>query len=155
MTKNGSSKSPWQHEVRELREEDVDKGFLETLGNLSDTEGLSPSEARDIIKTLRRNPLHHVFVALASDGQVAGATTLFVEQKFIHHGGLVGHIEDVVVRKGHEGMGIGGSLVMAAIQKAKEHGCYKCILDCKDELTGFYEALGFRKRDVGMRIDLN
>ena len=32
-------------------------------------------------------------------------------------------------------------------------GCYKCILECKDELVGFYEKLGFRRHDVGMRID--
>jgi glucosamine-phosphate N-acetyltransferase len=155
MKKNGSSESARQHhEVRELRTGDVEKGFLETLGNLSDTGGLSPKEARNIITTIRRNPLYHVFVAAASDGQVVGTTTLIVEQKFIHRGGLVGHIEDVAVRRGYEGKGVGGSLVAAAVEKAKELGCYKCILDCKAELVDFYERLGFRRHDVGMRIDL-
>ena len=40
-----------------------------------------------------------------------GATTLLVEQKFIHSGGKAGHIEDVVTRKGFEGLGIGSALI--------------------------------------------
>jgi glucosamine-phosphate N-acetyltransferase len=155
MKKNSSAASArLRYRVRELRAQDVEKGFLETLENLSDTGGLTPKEARAIIRNMRRNPLHHVFVAVASDGQVVGATTLLVEPKFIHRGGLVGHIEDVVVREGHEEKGVGGSLVRAAVEKASGLGCYKCILDCKAGLVGFYERLGFRSNDVGMRIDL-
>ena len=37
---------------------------------------------------------------------IIGSTTLLIEQKFIHDGGKVGHIEDVVTRKGYEGFGI-------------------------------------------------
>ncbi len=143
-----------RHVVRELRAEDVEKGLLETLENLSDTGGLGKAEARSIVRTMKRHPLYHVFVAVTGDGQIIGTTTLLVEQKLIHHGGLVGHIEDVVVRKGHEGKGVGGSLVRAAVERANQLGCYKCILDCKPELTNFYENLGFRKHDVGMRVDL-
>jgi glucosamine-phosphate N-acetyltransferase len=155
MTKASSSGNPGgSYRVRELRDEDFDMGFLETLPNLSDIGGLSPEEGREIFKAMKGDPVYHVFVAVASDGQVIGATTLLVEQKFIHHGGLVGHIEDVVVRKGHEGKGVGGKVVGAAIEKARELGCYKVILDCKAELVDFYSRLGFRTHDVGMRIDL-
>ncbi len=143
------------HRVRELRAADLERGFLETLGNLSDTGGLSSREARGIFASLKRDPLHRVFVAVAGDGEVIGTTTLLVERKFIHRGGLVGHIEDVAVRKDHEGKGVGGSLVVAAVQKARELGCYKCILDCKEDLVAFYEALGFRRHEVEMRIDLS
>ena len=143
-----------RHKVRELKAADLDKGFLETLETLSDAGGLSPREARKILGKMRRNPLYHVFVAVNADGQVLGATTLLLEQKFIHSGGQVGHIEDVVVRRGEQGKGIGQSLVSSAVKSANELGCYKCILDCKDELTGFYERLGFRRYEVGMRIDL-
>ena len=146
--------APPRHEVRELRAGDLEKGFLETLENLSDTGGLAPKEARGIFGPMKSNPLYHVFVAVAADGQVIGATTLLVEQKFIHHGGLVGHIEDVVVRKGHEGKGVGGSVVRAALEKARRLGCYKVILDCKEDLVDFYGRLGFSRHDVGMRIDL-
>ena len=146
--------TPDAYAIRELRATDLDNGFLETLANLSETGGLTPAAARKILRTMKRAPLYRVFVAVGADGQVMGATTLLVEQKFIHGGGLVGHIEDVAVRKGHEGKGVGSSLVKAAVEAAQELACYKCILDCKEELAGFYESLGFRKHDLGMRKDL-
>lgn len=155
MTKTSSPPDgPFQHEVRELRAPDLDNGFLEALGSLSDLEGLTPEEARKTLKAMKRTRLYHVFVAVAPEGKVIGTTTLLVEQKFSHKGGLVGHIEDVAVRKGYEGKGVGRSLVKTAIENARQLGCYKCILDCKAELVGFYEALGLRTHDVGMRVDL-
>ena len=155
LTKNSPEEGARQgYVVRKLRPADLERGFLETLGNLSDVGGLSPREARGLFASMKRSPLYQVLVAVESDGEVVGATTLIVEQKFIHRGGLAGHIEDVAVRKGHEGKGIGGSVVRAAVERARELGCYKVILDCKEELVGFYEGLGFRSRDVGMRIDL-
>ena len=145
---------PQAYKIRELRAADLGSGFLETLGNLSEIGGLTPAAARKILRTMGRSPLYRVFVAVGADGQVVGATTLLVEQKFIHGGGLVGHIEDVAVRKGYEGRGVGGSLVRAAVETAEGLGCYKCILECREELVGFYEKLGFRRHSVGMRIDL-
>ena len=68
--------------------------------------------------------------------------------------GDIRHVEDVVVRKGHEGKGVGGSVVRAALEKARLLGCYKVILDCKADLVDFYKKLGFIEHDVGMRIDL-
>ncbi len=139
--------------LRVLEPGDLARGFLETLESLSDVEGLTPREARKMYGEMRKTPFYHVIVAVIGK-EVVGTTTLLVEEKFIHHGGLVGHIEDVAVRKGYEGRGIGGSVVKAAVDLAREKGCYKVILDCKRDLTGFYEKLGFSARDVGMRIDL-
>jgi glucosamine-phosphate N-acetyltransferase len=155
MKKNGSTDDGRQkYSIRELKASDFGKGFLETLANLSDVGGLAPAEARALLREMMSNQAYHIFVAVAGDGQVIGAATLLVEQKFIHRGGLVGHIEDVVVRKGHQGKGVGGSVVNAAIEKARELGCYKVILDCKADLVDFYKKLGFSEHDVGMRIDL-
>jgi glucosamine-phosphate N-acetyltransferase len=140
-------------EVRRLKAADLDRGFIETLSSLSDVEGLTPAEAHKILGSTKSDDVR-ILVAVSKGGQVVGTTTLLVEHKFIHRGGLVGHIEDVAVRKGHEGKGIGGSLVKAAVALAEERGCYKCILDCKEDLAGFYESLGFKRHDVGMRIDL-
>jgi len=152
--RNSPGRAPQAFGIRELRAADLGNGFVETLGNLSDTGGLTPAGARKILSTMKRTPLYHVLVAVGTDGRVVGTTTLVVEQKFIHGGGLVGHIEDVAVRKGYEGRGVGGSLVRAAVEMAEGLACYKCILDCSDQLVGFYEKLGFRRHDVGMRIDL-
>jgi glucosamine-phosphate N-acetyltransferase len=152
--KKAREDEPQRYKVRELRRRDIDRGLLETLGNLSDLEGLSSEEAQRILAAMKRTSLYRVFVAVAADGQIIGATTLLVEQKFIHRGGLVGHIEDVAVRKGYQGRGIGGALVKAGIEMAEGLGCYKVILDCKEELAGFYEGLGFIRWELAMRIDL-
>ena len=78
-----------------------------------------------------------------------------IEQKFIHDGGLVGHIEDVVVRKDYEGKGIGIKLVTSLLERAKEKNCYKTILDCNDNVKQFYERIGFKRESNGMRYDHN
>ena len=63
----------------------------------------------DILRKIKQNPDHIIHVAV-DNNKIVGSTTLFIEQKFIHDGGLVGHIEDVVVRKDYEGRGIGMKL---------------------------------------------
>ena len=45
------------------------------------------------------------------EGKIVGSTTLLIETKFIHNGGKVGHIEDVVVDKEHQGKGIGEKII--------------------------------------------
>ena len=96
----------------------------------------------------------HIFVAKTSEGNIIGTTTLLVEQKFIHGGGRVGHIEDVSVRKGHEGKGVGSSLVKRVLDEARIFGCYKVILDCSDKNVPFYERLGFYLQENEMRFDI-
>lgn len=138
--------------IRKLKEEDFKKGYFETLSNLT-TVNLTYSRAKRIYKKIKNNPVYQIFVA-ELEGRIVGAITLLVEQKFIHSAGKVGHIEDVVVRKGFEGKGIGSVLVKTAIKKAKNEGCYKIILDCAKKNTPFYKKLGFRVRETEMRLDL-
>jgi glucosamine-phosphate N-acetyltransferase len=147
-------KSPAGYKIRPLRLGDLKKGLIETLQNLAETGNLTDRAAARTFREMRRDPSRVVFVAVLADGQVVGATTLLLERKFIHEGGLVAHIEDVAVRRGHEGKGVGSALVDAAIARARREGCYKCILDCKEELVPFYSRLGFRRHEVEMRLDL-
>ncbi len=138
--------------IRKIEESDLDNGFLESLDNLKKASSLSKEKARDILKEISANPNHVIFVAVLND-KIIGATTLLIEQKFIHDGGLVGHIEDVVVSKEHEGRGIGFKIMQAALDYAKSQGCYKTILDCDDKVKPFYERLGFKMHSNGMRFD--
>jgi glucosamine-phosphate N-acetyltransferase len=149
---SGNGRRPFK--IREIETRDLDKGFLDALAHLSDLGGLSTREAADVLEKTRLNPMHHILVAVDEQDEVIGTTTLLVEQKFIHGGGLVGHIEDVAVRPGHEGRGVGSAVVKAAVEMAKGIGCYKVILDCKPELIDFYERAGFHRHQEGMRIDL-
>ena len=141
-------------EIREIEEGDLEKGFLETLDFLRNSSELDKNKAKEILKKIKQNPNHIIHVAI-DDRKIVGSTTLFIEQKFIHNGGFVGHIEDVVVRKDYEGKGIGIKLVTSMLERAKEKNCYKTILDCKDDVKKFYERIGFKHESSGMRYDHN
>ncbi len=140
--------------IREIEENDLEKGFLESLDFLRKASDIDKNKAKEILKKIKQNPNYIIHVAI-DDNKIVGSTTLLVEQKFIHDGGLVGHIEDVVVRKEYEGKGIGIKLVMSMLERAKEKNCYKTILDCKDDLKQFYERIGFKHESNGMRYDHN
>ena len=138
--------------IRDIVESDIDNGFLESLDSLRNASDLNKDTAREILKKIIGNPDHIIHVAEV-DGKVVGSTTLLIEQKFIHKGGKVGHIEDVVVSKEFEGRGIGIKLVTSLLEVAKAKNCYKTILDCKQELIPFYERIGFKQESNQMRYN--
>ena len=140
--------------IREIEENDLKQGFLESLDFLRKASNIDKNKAREILKKIKQNPNHIIHVAI-DNNKIVGSTTLLIEQKFIHDGGFVGHIEDVVVRKEYEGKGIGIKLVMSMLECAKEKNCYKTILDCKDDVKEFYERIGFKNESNGMRYDHN
>ena len=139
-------------EIREIRENDLENGFLETLDFLRKASDLDKSKAKEILEKIKQNSNQIIQVAI-DDKKIVGCITLLIEQKFIHDGGLVGHIEDVVVRKDYEGKGIGIKLVTSMLEHAKRKNCYKTILDCKDDVKQFYERIGFKHESDGMRYD--
>ncbi len=141
-------------EIREIEEDDLEKGFLETLDFLRNASNLDKNKAKEILKKIKQNTNHIIHVAIENK-KIVGSTTLLIEQKFIHGGGLVGHIEDVVVRKDYEGKGIGMKLVISLLDVAKQRRCYKTILNCEDSLKQFYEKIGFKKTTNEMRYDHN
>ena len=138
--------------IREIIESDLENGFLESLDHLRQSSNLEPNSARNILKKILENENHIIHVA-ELNGKIVGSTTLLIEQKFIHEGGFVGHIEDVVVNKEFEGRGIGMKLVLSLLGVAKEKKCYKTILNCEDKLLPFYEKIGFKQKSTEMRFD--
>ena len=141
-------------EIREIEEGDLEKEFLDTLDFLRKASDYEKNDPAEILKKIKQSPNHIIHVAV-DDNKIIGSTTLFIEQKFIHDGGLVGHIEDVVVRKDYEGQGIGMKLVSSLLDVAKQRKCYKTILNCEDSLKPFYEKIGFKKATNEMRYDHN
>lgn len=138
--------------IRKLRKDDLDKGFLTTLDSLRKASDIDKSKAEEIFKKIDSNPDYLIAVA-EIDGRIVGSTTLLVEQKFIHKGGIVGHIEDVVVDKNFQGQKIGEKIITYLLEIAKNQGCYKTILDCTDDVRPFYEKLGFKKVANELRFD--
>ncbi len=138
--------------IRELEESDLFRGFLDSLDSLRKASDLDKDKAKQVFSKIKSDPNHIIFVA-AMEERIVGSTTLIIEPKFIHNGGLVGHIEDVVVSKDPQNNGIGEKLIRKALDYAKNCGCYKTILDCSDEVKPFYEKIGFKKQSNAMRFN--
>ena len=132
--------------------------------------------AKQILQQIKSNPLHKIFIAQEEEGGgggggeqqeqeqqvqaqddidkkkiktiVVGTTTLLVEPKFINKGMRVGYIEDVSVRKGYDGLGIGSQLIAYAIHDAiSVEACGKILLYCSKNTMPFYEKLGYKLVD--------
>lgn len=138
--------------VREIQIGDLENGFLESLDSLKKASDLDPSEARRILSGILSDPDHAIFVAEQA-GRIIGSITLLIEQKFIHKGGKVAHMEDVVVAAEMQGKGVGEKMVRHALDYARSRGCYKTIVYCLDEVRGFYEGAGFAPSTHGLRFD--
>lgn len=84
----------------------------------------------------------HVFSVVAtSESTVIGYGSLILEQKI--RGGIMGHIEDIVVSPSHGKKGIGRLIVESLCEIALKKGCYKVALQCQDRNLGFYKKCGF------------
>jgi glucosamine-phosphate N-acetyltransferase len=142
-----------QHVIRELQEGDLSNCLCDTLAGLAEV-GLSPAEMRAVMQERQRAGTHTYVAIDPATKDVVGTASLLIERKFIHRGGKSGHIEDVAVRRGHRGKGLAGALVQFAVSEARRLGCYKIILNCFEQLVPLYASMGFRKHDLGMRLDL-
>jgi glucosamine-phosphate N-acetyltransferase len=100
--------------IREIQESDLERGFFYTLLNLTEIGPICNDfvRARSILSEIKSYPFYKIFVAVNDDvGDIIGSITLLIEQKFVHNGSKVAHIEDVVTRKEYEGKGVGSALV--------------------------------------------
>ena len=84
------------------------------------------------------------------DGHLVCSGTIIVEPKIIRGGRPVGHIEDIVVLPGSRGKGLARKLLTELKEHGVKQGCYKLILDCHEDLEGFYSKLGFEKKGAQM-----
>ena len=138
--------------VQKLNYSFINDEFLKTLESLRPT-GLTVEEAREVF-TQEYLQLNHVYIALV-EGVVVGTATLVLERKFIHKGGMVGHIEDVSVNEDYKQEGVGTTLINRLIDIGKTMMCYKLILDCNKDIIPFYSQFGFyQTEEANLRLDL-
>src|SRR5258708_7008504 len=141
--------------VRQAEREDFNQDFIDTLESLSEVN-LSKEQFQHIalVRSAFCRDWHPTYVALLGR-KVVGTASIIWERKFIHSGGLVGHIEDVAVHRDYQKKGIGKALIAALVERARALGCYKLLLYCDEELQEYYQKLGFYRRASQMRIDFN
>jgi glucosamine-phosphate N-acetyltransferase len=148
-----------KYKIRQLEEVDFtdSSGFIETMANMNDISDLDLEQLKDIWNKAKQQGAY--FLVAVSDeedskDQIVATVKLLIEPKFFHEGKAAGHIEDVVTRQGFEGQGLAKALLFEAIKIAEQNNCYKIILDCKKELVGFYNKVGFEDHDICMRLDI-
>lgn len=105
---------------------------------------------KNIFEKLPEN--HIIKFYLDKENNIIGAITLIIEQKIIHNGECVCHVEDFVVAKNEQHKGFGALLLQHAVQIAKQNNCYKVILDCHPLLENYYIKKGFSRKGNNMGL---
>ena len=131
---------------RNIEKKDLDQVFV-LLNQLKqiDIDNIDKDKAwSDFINNTGSNSV----VGLYNDKIVAYGSVV-VENKV--RGEVAGHIEDIVVDSEVRGKMIGVSLIKELIKVAKNKGCYRITLFCKETLVNFYSRNGFKVNNVVMK----
>ncbi|EGP87703.1 unnamed protein product [Zymoseptoria tritici ST99CH_1A5] len=144
---------PEGYSMRPLQRSDFSHGFLDVLRVLTTVGDVTQQEFEerfDQMKGTSGSGGYHILVVIDGDSKIVGTGALIVERKFIHHLGLVGHIEDIAVTKDQQGKKLGLRIIQALDFVAENTGCYKTILDCSEANEGFYVKCGFKRAGLQM-----
>ena len=117
---------------------------------------LSVEKAKVIFLQQQQYPDYQVFVAKL-DNKIVGTFALLIMENMAHLGTPSAVIEDVGVLPEMQGKGIGKAMMVFALAKAKEKGCYKMSLSSnlrREQAHQFYESLGFKKHGFSFLMEL-
>ena len=131
---------------RNIKRKDLDQVFL-LLNQLKNMDASTIDKDKawsDFINNTSSNSV----VGLYNDKIVAYGSVV-IENKV--RGEVAGHIEDIVVDSEVRGKMIGVSLIKELIKVAKNKGCYRITLFCKETLVNFYARNGFEINNVVMK----
>ena len=131
---------------RNIEKKDLDQVFV-LLNQLKQIE----------IDTINKDKAWSDFINNTSSNSVVGLYnnkivaygSVVIENKV--RGEVAGHIEDIVVDSEVRGKMIGVSLIKELIKVAKNKGCYRITLFCKETLVNFYGRNGFEVNNVVMK----
>ena len=138
--------------IKKITIENYNKNdIINLLSQLTICPNLDQETYNNIINNLPHN--HNIFVVDYNNIPI-GIGTIIIEQKIIHDGKCVAHIEDIVVDKNYRNNKIGNILLKFLINEAKQSNCYKIILNCNDNTKKFYEKNNFKKTNYQMTMYL-
>jgi glucosamine-phosphate N-acetyltransferase len=134
---------------RKLEESDYNKNYLQLLSQLTEVGHINQKKFSNILENIQSQiwVFEDTYV-----NKIVASASIFLEQKIIHNGGIVAHLEDVVVDESYRGIKLGQKLIANVVGKARESGAYKIIADCKPELVSFYSKNGFEKKGEQIAI---
>jgi len=125
------SSLPSSYTIRPTHPSDYNRGFLTVLATLTSTPIIPFSDFDSQITAMKAcKDTYYILVICDKDGWVVGTGSLIVERKFIHGLGLVGHVEDISVRRDQQGKKLGLKLIQALEGVGRAVGCYKVWDSC-------------------------
>ena len=110
----------------------------------------SPPPGKDELVDIVMSPATDLFLATDDDGTILGTATLVT---FRIPTGRRAWIEDVVVDDAARGLGVGGALTQAMVDRAEELGCTTVDLTSRptrEAANRLYQREGFEVRDTNV-----
>jgi GNAT superfamily N-acetyltransferase len=107
-------------------------------------------QAEPIFRRMQSYPNYTLYVA-SVENRIVGTFSLLIADNLAHRGALSGIVEDVVVAVEEQGKGIGKQMMRFALERCREHGCYKMALSSNARRTAahrFYDSLGFERHGL-------
>jgi glucosamine-phosphate N-acetyltransferase len=153
MANNFKYETLWQlTQENSSQLEEIIEEYIKLLSQLTETPMLSKDEFMKNLFQIKNMGCIYICYYNTSENKICivGSGTIIFEPKIIRSGKYVGHIEDIVVDKNFRSMGISKKIIDKLLLLAKEQNCYKVILDCKTNLSQFYEKNGFETHGVQM-----
>ena len=102
----------------------------------------------EIYEKFTKNKNHYGLVAISNSQKVLGYGSIILEYKI--RGGLMGHIDDIVVNKKFQNMGIGKMIIKSLVEIANENKCFKITLFCQKNNIAFYKKMKFKNSGFNM-----
>jgi GNAT superfamily N-acetyltransferase len=132
--------------------------LLELYREIEDDNKLNTDlySARKQFEKIQSYPNYSIYVA-EKDKIIIGSFELLIMDNLAHLGQPSSIVEDVVVMKKYQGLGIGKQMMQFAIQVSKKEGCYKLALSSnikREKAHKFYEGLGFEKHGFSFKVTL-
>jgi len=125
--------------------------YLNLLSMLTITTDLDSKVFINILDNINKNSLIYIaYINDVNNFNIIGTGTILIENKFIHGGMNVGHIEDIVVHTSYRKMGISQTILEKLKEFAKNNNCYKIILDCKESVSNVYKKNNFEVNGLQM-----
>lgn len=143
-------------QIRQAIKEDLPQILNLYAEVLDKGEVLSLEQAETLFSKMATYPNYKVYVA-ETESTIIGTFALLIMDNLAHIGTPSAVVEDVVVADNYQGKGIGKTMMIIAMEKCKETGCYKLVLSSnlkRTEAHAFYESLAFEKHGFSFRADL-
>ena len=119
-------------------------------------EVLDEAQARALYARFLTYPDYKIYVG-EEGGRIVGSFALLVMLNLGHCGAPSAIVEDVVVDPQMQGRGVGAAMMSAAMDLARDKGCYKLVLSSNAKRVrahAFYERLGFTRHGISFSVIL-